>query len=138
MVTPPDYEKITTVIISDRIEGIVTTLGSMIRSTSSSINVILIGNQETNEKAQEHFHDRTSSFIAMTVEEIQADLIAQGFDPIWNWREWHSSRDPEWKNENTLHVAEWDDLHTHDHELSKSTSPYHLHFDIVHFKSAAS
>lgn len=115
---------VTAILMSDRMEGVITTLGSMIRSTSTPIQIILIGNQATNEKVQTHFAGRTSSFIIMTIEEAQNDLINQGLSPIWTWDEWHSSRDPNWKNENTIHVAEWDDLHTHDHELN------HLRFYI--------
>jgi hypothetical protein len=60
----------------------------------------------------------------MSIEDVNADLLSQGLNPIWKWKEWHSSRDIGWKNDNTLHAADWDNLHTHDHELN------HLRFYI--------
>ena len=60
----------------------------------------------------------------MTLADAQEDLIQQGLDFIWNWEEWHSSSKSGWKNENTIHAAEWDRLHTHAHELN------HLRFYI--------
>ena len=101
----------------------------MIRSTSTLLNVVLVGDSETNARAKSHFEGRTAAFITMTVADAQADLMQQGLDPIWNWDEWHSSMpnddgDDDWRNENTIHTAEWDDLHTHAHELN------HLRFYI--------
>ena len=115
----------TALIFSDRLEGIIPTIGSMIRSTSVPMNIILIGKADINAKAYEHFATRTASFVTMTVEDAQNDLINNaGLNPIWKWDEWHSSSEEGWKNENTIHVAEWDDLHTHAHELN------HLRFYI--------
>ncbi len=118
-------KKVTVLIFSDRIEGIITTIGSMIKSSPNSpISVILVGKQEPNEQAKEHFKNRIASFVTMTIEDAQADLVAQGLNPIWNWDTWHTSSDPTWANENTIHPAEWDNLHTHAHELN------HLRFYI--------
>lgn len=91
----------------------------MIRATSIPMNIILIGKDDVNKRAYDHFHSRTASFVTMTVEEAQEDLSEQGLAPIWGWEEWHSSiKQPGWKNENTIHVAEWDKLYTHAHELN--------------------
>jgi hypothetical protein len=82
------------------------------------MNIILIGmSEDTNAKAHKHFKDRTASFITMTVEEAHDDLIKQGHKPIWMWDEWHTSMEEGQANENTIHVAKWDNLHTHALEL---------------------
>eukprot|EP00581_Thalassiosira_minuscula_P028591 CAMPEP_0183755862 /NCGR_PEP_ID=MMETSP0739-20130205/4565_1 /TAXON_ID=385413 /ORGANISM="Thalassiosira miniscula, Strain CCMP1093" /LENGTH=1102 /DNA_ID=CAMNT_0025992861 /DNA_START=157 /DNA_END=3465 /DNA_ORIENTATION=+ len=120
----PNDDAPTALIFSDRLDGIIPTIGSMVRSASVPVNIILIGKEDINKEAYDHFHERTGSFITMTVEEAQEDLIEQGLNPIWKWDEWHSSSEPGWKNDNTIHVAEWDDLHTHAHELN------HLRFYI--------
>ena len=118
----------TALIFSDRLEGIIPTIGSMIRSTSVPMNIILIGKADINAKAYEHFATRTASFVTMTVEDAQNDLINNaGLNPIWKWDEWHSSSEEGWKNENTIHVAEWDDLHTHAHEHRHIHSQTHMH-----------
>mmetsp|Transcript_24540 Transcript_24540/g.42002 ORF Transcript_24540/g.42002 Transcript_24540/m.42002 type:complete len:1055 (+) Transcript_24540:79-3243(+) len=119
-----DDDTPTALIFSDRLNGIIPTIGSMIRSSSKPVNIILIGKQDVNGAAHAHFKDRTSSFITMTVDEAQTDLIHQGLNPIWKWDEWHSSKASEWKSENTLHMADWDGLETHAHELN------HLRFYI--------
>ena len=109
----------TVLIFSDRINGLIPTIGSMIRATSVPINIVLIGKDDINKKAHDHFHSRTASFVTMTVNEAQQDITEQGLSPIWNWKEWHSSiKQPGWKNDNTIHVADWDELYTHAHELN--------------------
>ena len=127
----PVVDAPTALIFSDRLEGIIPTIGSMVRSTSVPMHIILIGKEGTNAEAYAHFGDRTASFVTLTFEEAAADLTNQGLYPIWNWEEWHSSVDaetggisPEWTNENTIHVAEWDGLGTHAHQLN------HLRFYI--------
>ena len=77
-----------------------------------------------NAKAHKHFKGRTASFITMTVEEAQDDLIKQGHKPIWKWDEWHTSMEEGWANKNTIQVDNWDNLHTHALELN------HLRFYI--------
>ena len=74
--------------------------------------------EDTNAKAHKHFKDRTASFITMTVEEAHDDLIKQGQKPIWMWDEWHTSMEEGQANENTIHDAKWDNLHTHALELN--------------------
>ncbi|KAL7553064.1 hypothetical protein ACHAWF_016322 [Thalassiosira exigua] len=109
----------TILISSDRLDAIITTIGSLIRSSSAPPNIILIGQDDSNAKAQKHFLGRTSSFVTMTVAEAQADLNAQDHSPIWTWPEWHKSMtDPEWANNNTLRVAKWDHQLTHAHVLN--------------------
>ena len=46
---------------SDRLEGIVPTVGCAIRLTSSPLNIISIGEEDTNRKVHDHFKDRTES-----------------------------------------------------------------------------
>lgn len=110
--------QITVAIMSDRFEGLVTTIGGIMRLTSTAVRIILIGDAAMNERVRQHFQNRPVTLVTMTVKEAQNDLVSQGFHPIWNWDEWHSSHAPGWKSNNTIHVADWDNLHTHEHVLN--------------------
>lgn len=118
LASPPLLEttstKIVTLLISDRIQGIIPTLGSMINSTKSDVNVILIGDADVNEKVRKQFTGRFATFTTMTLEEVDADLRSQGINPIWKWKEYGSSHDASWKNKNTIRLASWDGLETHE------------------------
>jgi lipopolysaccharide biosynthesis glycosyltransferase len=119
-------ENVLVVIISNRRDGIIPTLASIIKTSSKPVDVVLIGEHEINEQVAAHFGSRINEFKSMSVKDIEVDLVAQGFQPIWTWPDWHTSMDPSWKNENTLHVGSWDNLHTHAHELN------HLRFYLPH------
>jgi lipopolysaccharide biosynthesis glycosyltransferase/LPS sulfotransferase NodH len=114
------------VIISNRLAGIIPTVSSILTHTSSKpVDLVLIGDPALNEKVRQHFSAPTRTrqraihtFTSLTVESVQADLLAQGYQPIWTWPEWGSSRSSTWRNQHTLHVAEWDELETHAHELN--------------------
>ena len=111
--------QVTVVIMSDRSDPIITTIGSMIRSASKPVHIILIGRDATsNDKIVKHFQERPALITALSLQDAEDDLVSQGMRPIWTWDEWHSSHDPDWKNENTIHVADWDDLELHEHELN--------------------
>lgn len=120
------------VVISNRRDGIIPTLASIITTASKPVDVVVIGEHAINEQVRAHFGSRINEFTSMSVQDITDDLVAQGLQPIWTWSEWHTSMDPSWKNENTLHVGPWDNLQTHAHELN------HIRFYLPHvsiFKS---
>lgn len=115
------------VIVSNRLNGIIPTVSSILTSTKiRPVDLVLIGDEKINQKVQEHFAKPSASranihqFTSLTVDDIQRDLQKQGYSPIWTWPEWGTSqRDfKHWRNENTLHMADWDDLATHAHELN--------------------
>jgi lipopolysaccharide biosynthesis glycosyltransferase len=106
------------VIISNRRDGIIPTVASILTTSTLPVDVILIGEHEINEQVRKHFGNRINEFISMSVKDIEDDLVAQGYKPIWTWPEWHTSMDPSWRNENTLHVGSWDNLMTHAHVLN--------------------
>lgn len=124
--TNTNDENVLVVIISDRRDGIIPTLASIIRTSSKPVDVVLIGEHSINEQVAAHFGSRINEFKSLSVKDIEEDLIAQGFHPIWTWPDWHASMDPGWKNENTLHVGAWDNLHTHAHQLN------HIRFYLPH------
>jgi lipopolysaccharide biosynthesis glycosyltransferase len=143
-----EIEAVLVVIVSDRYEGIIPTVASIVKHTKSKpIDLVLIGNNhDVNERVRQHFMmhrnnlkttnqaDRNSnirSFTSYSTLEIQTDLINQGYQPIWTWAEWGSSRrksgGSSWFRTNyTIHVAEWDDLETHAHVLN------HVRFYLPH------
>ena len=92
------------VIISNRRDGMIPTLASIITTASRPVDVVVIGEHGINEQVRTHFGSRINEFISMSVQDITDDLIAQGMQPIWTWPEWHTSMDPSWKNENTLQM----------------------------------
>lgn len=123
------------VIVSNRLSGILPTVSSILtHTTSKPIDLVLIGDHNINEQVRQHFMQPRSSggrihvFTSLTVQDVQDDLLEQGHKPIWTWPEWGASRSPDWRNENTLHVADWDELETHAHELN------HLRFYLPHMK----
>jgi lipopolysaccharide biosynthesis glycosyltransferase len=119
-------ENVLVVIISNRRDGIIPTLASILRTSTKPVDVVLIGEHDINLQVSAHFGSRINEFKSLSVKDIENDLVAQGFKPIWTWPEWHTSMDPSWPNENTLHVGAWDNLHTHAHELN------HLRFYLPH------
>lgn len=116
---PDGDDNILLVIISNRIDGIIPSVASIVQSASKPVDVVLIGEHDVNEAVHSHFGHRIDNFISMTVKEVQDDLMKNKLRPIWTWPEWHSSiNDIHWKNKNTLHTADWDYLQTHAHELN--------------------
>lgn len=123
----PIPKSVLVVIVSNRFAGIVPTVSSILTHTNSTgIELVLIGTAGVNQRVEKHFrtHHRNRadlhSFTSLTLQDIQQDLEAQGIQPIWTWPEWGSSqRDADWfRPEATLHVADWDQLATHAHELN--------------------
>ena len=146
-----NLEAVLVVIVSDRYEGIIPTVASIVKHTKSKpIDLVLIGNtHDANERVRQHFmmhHNKTTAtnqrdrvvyknnirtFASYSTLDIQTDLMNQGYQPIWTWEEWGSSRqksgDASWFRTNyTIHVAEWDDLETHAHVLN------HIRFYLPH------
>ena len=122
-----EEETVLVVIISNRRDGIIPTIASILRTSSLPVDVVLIGVHAINQQVQEHFGNRIHTFTSLSVQDIEDDLVQQGFSPIWTWPEWHTSiGNPDWKNENTLHVGAWDNLDTHAHELN------HIRFYLPH------
>jgi lipopolysaccharide biosynthesis glycosyltransferase len=121
-----DGTTVLVVIISNRRDGIVPMIASILLTSSLPVDVVLIGVHEINQQVKEHFGNRIHEFTSLSVQDIEDDLVQQGFQPIWTWPEWHTSMDPSWKNENTLHVGVWDNLETHAHELN------HIRFYLPH------
>jgi lipopolysaccharide biosynthesis glycosyltransferase/LPS sulfotransferase NodH len=126
-----NHDAVLVVIISDRLDGIIPTVASILTHTKSKpVDLVLIGNNaKVNEGVREHFMDRNRTtgakregirqFTSLSIKDVQADLIRQGYSPIWTWPEWGSSRKSDWfKPDQTLHVADWDRLETHAHELN--------------------
>lgn len=104
--TPPkrgEKENVLVVIISNRRDGIIPTIASILITSTLPVDVILIGVHEINEQVRAHFGVRINQFVSLSVDDITEDLLAQGFRPIWKWDEWHTSIDnPNWRNENTI------------------------------------
>ena len=121
-----DDENVLVVIISNRRDGIIPTIASILRTSTKPVDVVLIGVHSINEQVNAHFGNRINAFTSLSVQDIEDDLVKQGFQPIWTWPEWHTSMDPSWPNENTLHVGAWDNLDTHSHELN------HIRFYLPH------
>jgi hypothetical protein len=121
-----DDENVLVVIISNRRDGIIPTIASILRTSTKPVDVVLIGVHSINEQVNAHFGNRINAFTSLSVQDIEDDLVKQGFQPIWTWPEWHTSMDPSWPNENTLHVGAWDNLDTHAHELN------HIRFYLPH------
>ena len=146
-----DSEAVLVVIVSDRFEGIIPTVASIVRHTKSKpIDLVLIGNNhDVNERVRQHFmthqpnatttrplkrtnrNNNIRMFTSYSTLEIQTDLMNQGYQPIWTWPEWGSSRQKQggssWFRTNyTIHVADWDDLETHAHVLN------HVRFYLPH------
>lgn len=121
-------EIVLVVIISDRKDGIVPTIASILMTSSHPVDVVLIGRHSINQEVREHFGNRIHSFTSLSVQDVTDDLKQGGHPaPIWMWPEWHTSiNNPKWSNENTLHVGPWDNLHTHAHELN------HVRFYLPH------
>lgn len=111
-------DNVLVVIISNRRDGVIPTLASILRTSSLPVDVVLIGEHEINEQVRDHFGARVNDFTSMSVKDVEDDLVSQGYQPIWTWPEWHTSMEPSWKNENTLHVGSWDNLMTHAHVLN--------------------
>jgi lipopolysaccharide biosynthesis glycosyltransferase/LPS sulfotransferase NodH len=125
------HDAVLVVIISDRLDGIIPTVASILtHTTSKPVDLVLIGNNaEVNEGVRQHFMDRNRTkegrraeirqFTSLSIKDVQDDLVRQGYTPIWTWPEWGSSRKVDWfKSDHTLHVADWDHLETHAHELN--------------------
>lgn len=108
------------VIISDRKNGIIPTIASVLATSSQPVDVVLIGLAHINQQVQSHFGSRIRLFTTLTVADVTQDLQQNaGLEPIWTWPEWQTSiRNPHWRNANTLHVGSWDHLLTHAHELN--------------------
>lgn len=113
------------VIISNRLPAVIPTVSSILSHTSSKpVDLVFIGDPGLNELVRSHFTNATRSrrafrsFISLTVDDVQKDLLVQGYRPIWTWKEWGSSRSSTWHNANTLHVADWDASGTHAHKLN--------------------
>jgi lipopolysaccharide biosynthesis glycosyltransferase len=112
-------ETVLVVIISDRPDGIIPTIASILQTSSVPVEVVLIGVHSVNDQVQRHFGSRLQTFTSLSVADVTRDLQTEGHDPIWTWPDWHSSvNNPAWHNENTLHVGTWDHLPTHAHELN--------------------
>lgn len=100
---PGETENVLVVIISNRRDGIIPTIASILMTTSLPVDVVLIGEHEINEQVGAHFGDRINQFVSLSVDDITEDLIAQDYTPIWKWDDWHTSiNNPSWRNENTI------------------------------------
>jgi lipopolysaccharide biosynthesis glycosyltransferase len=119
------------VILSDRLEGVIPTVASILKHTKNKpVDLVLIGNNPlVNDGVKQHFMSKNQTnqssrasihqFTSLSIKDVQNDLVRQGYKPIWTWPEWGSSRKSNWFKPNyTLHVAEWDRLETHAHELN--------------------
>jgi hypothetical protein len=109
------------VISSDRLHGILPTLASIVRTTTSApVDVVMIGNHSINQQVRDHFGLRIHQFIDLTVDDVKLDLQRQGLRPIWTWDDWHSSirQQTTWVNENTIRTDSWDNRSVHAHELN--------------------
>jgi LPS sulfotransferase NodH/lipopolysaccharide biosynthesis glycosyltransferase len=123
-----DDDSVTVVLVSNRFDGIVATVSSiLVTTTSRGVDLVIIGDADINEMVRQRFvqtqGNRTRvlhSFTSLTVHDVEADLVRQGHFPIWLWDEWHSSmtRDDWYRPNATLHAAEWDHLQTHAHKLN--------------------
>ncbi len=117
-----DYEEtsdVTIVIMSDRLHGLIPALGSIVTNSNRPVDILLIGKEEANLKAKQHFGDRVANFITMTLKDVEEDLLQNGGQkPIWTWDDWHASYRDDWQNKNTMHLAEWDGLETHSYTLN--------------------
>jgi hypothetical protein len=100
-----DHDNVLVVIISDRLEGIIPTVSSILtHTTSKPVDLVLIGNNPVvNERVQQHFMNAATTstaseqqplqsnttraaihqFTSLTVADVQADLQSQGYQPIW-------------------------------------------------------
>jgi hypothetical protein len=100
---PGETENVLVVIVSNRRDGIIPTVASILVTSTLPVDVILIGVHEINEQVGAHFGKRINQFVSLSVDDITEDLLAQDFRPIWKWDEWHTSIDnPSWRNENTI------------------------------------
>jgi hypothetical protein len=98
-----ETENVLVVIVSNRRDGIIPTIASILITSTLPVDVILIGVHEINEQVGAHFGQRINQFVSLSVDDITEDLLAQDFRPIWKWDEWHTSIDnPSWRNENTI------------------------------------
>jgi len=126
-------DNVLVVISSDRVDGILPVIASILRTASAPVDVVLIGGDDDDDdhgitaRVQSHFGNRIHELIGLTVEDVKNDLEQQGLVPIWTWDEWHSSIDTDdWVNENTIRRGEWDNRDVHAHELN------HLRFYLPH------
>jgi hypothetical protein len=98
-----ETENVLVVIISNRRDGIIPTIASILSKSTLPVDVVLIGVHEINKQVDAHFGKRIKNFVSLSVDDITEDLLAQDFQPIWTWPEWHTSIDnPTWRNENTI------------------------------------
>jgi Glycosyl transferase family 8 len=123
----PLTDTVLIVIISDRKDGIIPTISSILMTSTQPVDVVLIGRYVINEEVKTHFGNRINMFTSLSVQDVTSDLQKAGHKPIWTWPDWHTSiNNPAWRNKNTLHVGPWDNLHTHAHELN------HVRFYLPH------
>jgi lipopolysaccharide biosynthesis glycosyltransferase len=122
------------VIVSNRLSGVIPTVASILQNTKSKpVRLVLIGDHfDINDDIQTRFGNRLHDFTALTLQDVQDDLQAQGYKPIWTWPQWGTSRNDHWNNDNTIHRASWDDLETHAHPLN------HLRFYLPYLRSLGS
>lgn len=100
---PGETENVLVVIISNRRDGIIPTIASILITSSLPVDVVLIGEHEINQQVGAHFGDRINQFVSLSVDDITEDLLAQNKTPIWKWDDWHTSvNNPNWRNENTI------------------------------------
>lgn len=96
-------DNVLVVIISNRRDGIIPTIASIIKTASKPVDVVLIGEHVINNEVGRHFGKRINEFISLSVQDITDDLVGQNIQPIWTWDDWHVSVDnPQWRNENTI------------------------------------
>ncbi len=96
-------DNVLVVIISNRRDGIIPTIASIIKTSSKPVDVVLIGEHVINNEVGRHFGKRINEFISLSVQDITDDLVGQNIKPIWTWDDWHVSVDnPSWRNENTI------------------------------------
>lgn len=106
-------------VISDRLEGIFVTVGSVLEHSSAAIDLFVIGSFHTSEKVKGHFSGKLNSFSYATPLDIELELMQKKIIPVWKWSEWGSFKGQ--KNasrEYGLHPAGWDNLATHHHILN--------------------
>jgi hypothetical protein len=126
-------------------EGVIPVIASILRTTTTPVDVVCVGDTDVNSAVQKHFGKRIHKFTSLTVKDIEEDLKLQGIRPIWTWTEWHASIDTTttnnndhhqkkpkaktndaWFNENTVRPGGWDQRAVHAHELN------HLRFYLPH------
>uniref|UniRef100_A0A7S3ZB35 SAM domain-containing protein n=1 Tax=Lotharella globosa TaxID=91324 RepID=A0A7S3ZB35_9EUKA len=107
-------------IISDRVPGLLGTLGSIALNTKKPEKVVVwlvTDGEETRRHIEaDNLFEQISKMTIhyLQIEDLSHDLLEKGINPVWKWDVFGSSLDnADWKTKYTVRTASWDASEIH-------------------------